>query len=321
MPDGLIERILNKAGLPDLLEALVERLSLPDLQSLLLEVYRQRAQKLTPADVLRQYERSRFVSPAPISPLDILRFDQVACGLLPPGFEVLELSPLAPLGCVAAVGTVSQNNVVTTVRNVEVCSDSTNVLALECARRRRWPDQQAAETRLCASQRLVRAQVFSGPVTFAHFRIFSLVTAGRDSGSYRFEVAALVEQIDFYVRLLIAGPAHGFLPGRVEVKLAAFDPAMLETLDSGVRAPLSSRYPAVAFAFDADRQGEHGYYVSAGFHIFLTTPAGERYFLIDGGFTDWTQQLLSNRKERLLISGLGSERYLFLSRQSAKPST
>jgi hypothetical protein len=30
--------------------------------------------------------------------------------------------------------------------------------------------------------------------------------------------------------------------------------------------------------------------------------------LIDGGFTDWTQQLMSNRKERLMTSGLGSER-------------
>jgi len=32
---------------------------------------------------------------------------------------------------------------------------------------------------------------------------------------------------------------------------------------------------------------------------------------VDGGFTDWTQQLLSNRKERLLISGMGSERFVF----------
>ena len=31
--------------------------------------------------------------------------------------------------------------------------------------------------------------------------------------------------------------------------------------------------------------------------------------LIDGGFTTWTQQLLSNNKERLLISGLGTERF------------
>jgi hypothetical protein len=32
------------------------------------------------------------------------------------------------------------------------------------------------------------------------------------------------------------------------------------------------------------------------------------YLLVDGGFSTWIQQLLSNQKERFLISGLGSER-------------
>jgi hypothetical protein len=32
----------------------------------------------------------------------------------------------------------------------------------------------------------------------------------------------------------------------------------------------------------------------------------------DGGFTDWIQQLLTNRKGRLLISGMGSERFVSL---------
>ncbi|MFQ5398910.1 MAG: hypothetical protein ACE5E7_04850 [Anaerolineae bacterium] len=30
--------------------------------------------------------------------------------------------------------------------------------------------------------------------------------------------------------------------------------------------------------------------------------------MVDGGFTDWTQQLLSSHKERLLASGIGSEK-------------
>jgi hypothetical protein len=29
--------------------------------------------------------------------------------------------------------------------------------------------------------------------------------------------------------------------------------------------------------------------------------------LVDGGFTDWTRRLLSNAKERLLVSGMGIE--------------
>jgi hypothetical protein len=35
---------------------------------------------------------------------------------------------------------------------------------------------------------------------------------------------------------------------------------------------------------------------------------GVDHNLVDGGFTNWTQQLLSNAKERLLISGIGIER-------------
>ena len=48
----------------------------------------------------------------------------------------------------------------------------------------------------------------------------------------------------------------------------------------------------------------------AGFQIFVKDSTGSDVFLVDGGFTDWTQKLLSDRKERLLISGMGTERFL-----------
>lgn len=32
---------------------------------------------------------------------------------------------------------------------------------------------------------------------------------------------------------------------------------------------------------------------------------GEEIEIADGGFTDWTQQLLEEKKERLLVSGMG----------------
>ena len=44
------------------------------------------------------------------------------------------------------------------------------------------------------------------------------------------------------------------------------------------------------------------------FQIHARDPSGQDYLLVDGGATDWTQQLLNNRKERLMTSGLGSER-------------
>ena len=41
-------------------------------------------------------------------------------------------------------------------------------------------------------------------------------------------------------------------------------------------------------------------------------PGGDAIQLADGGFTDWTQQLVGSKKERLLISGMGCERVVAL---------
>lgn len=81
-----------------------------------------------------------------------------------------------------------------------------------------------------------------------------------------------------------------------------------ETLETQVLQPLMNTYPDVLCYFDAERQSGRGYYVGACFHIYATNATGAEHELVDGGFTTWTQQMLSNRKERLLISGLGIER-------------
>ena len=60
--------------------------------------------------------------------------------------------------------------------------------------------------------------------------------------------------------------------------------------------------------FDQDRQTGRGYYADVCFCIHARDRSGADYLLVDGGLTTWTQQLLSNRKERLLTSGIGSER-------------
>jgi hypothetical protein len=308
----IIERILAAAGSPDLLEVLAERLSPADLQSLLLEVYSRRAARLTPGDLLRQYERDRFVAPSPVAPERQLEFDRMAYGLLPPGYAAVELAPVAPLGASSAVATVSQNKVLSTSRNSEVTADTTNVLALECARRRRAaaPEQRRTPTRLCASQRVLRAQHYAGPAMLAHFRLLSLCAAGRDSGSYGFEIAALVEQVGFYLRLFAAAQAAGYTLDGLRVTLTAFDETRLPAIQAAVIDPLAASFPAVGFGLDQGREAGRGYYVSAGFHIYARDAAGAEFFLADGGFTDWTQRLLSDRKERLLISGLGSERFI-----------
>jgi hypothetical protein len=311
MNEKLIKRILNQAQVPDLLEVLTQRLSQSDLQSLLLEVYRSRSQTLTPPYLLQQYEQNRLVKPATVCPRQLLEFDRLAYSVLPPSFEPLELSPVCPFGATSIVTPLSQNQTVTAIRNSEVCSDSTNVLALECARRRRDRKHRAEpETKLCASHRLLRPQFPNHPGTFPHFQIFSLVTAGRDGGSYRFEIAALYEHMEFYLRLLYTAQQSGFQFRAIRIQLTLFDEIRGEILRTEVLDKLSQQYPAVELGYSLKQPQECGYYRGVRVGIYAQDQAGTEYFLADGGFTDWTQQLLSDRKERLMISGLGSERFV-----------
>jgi hypothetical protein len=93
-----------------------------------------------------------------------------------------------------------------------VLGDSTPALALECARRRRNPARRVSDppVRLCASHRMVRLQPVDFPGYTAHFRLFALASAGRDTGSNTFEIQHLGEHIRFYLRLFRALNADGF---------------------------------------------------------------------------------------------------------------
>jgi hypothetical protein len=314
MANRIIERIQRQVGDEDLVDKLANRLSASDLQSLLIEVYRRRAEYVLPRNLVEQYGRDLFVQPSAACPEDLLEFDRLAFSLLPAQFECIELSPLAPLGSCSAVSLLSQNMAISTIRNTEVCSDSTNVLALECARRRkllqRSDPRSVRRINLCTSQRLVRPQRFDAPGTFQHFRLFCLCSAGRDEGSFRFESGALAEQIDFYLRLFDESRRLGYEIQDKRVSLTAWAPARIDALQTNVSAPLEAAHPETVVGFDQARQSGEGYYDQVGFQIHGRDPAGQDYLLVDGGLTTWTQQLMSNRKERLLISGLGTERLI-----------
>jgi hypothetical protein len=314
MSNPMLERIQREAGIPNLIDVLVERLTPTDLQSLMLEVYRRRAADIQPGQLLERYEKDRFVRPAESDPALLAHLDLLAWSLLPEQYTALELSPVCALGTNATVATVDQNKIVTTIRNSEVVADVTNVLALECASRRRQLLRQHQQSRerihLCASQRVVRAQATqNAPAMLAHFHLLGLCTAGRDEGSFQFETGNLREHLAFYIQLLRALPRLGLAAQHVRIAFTDLEEGRrTRALTEQVLQPLMRTYPDVTCAFDPERTGGRGYYTGACFHIYATNPAGREFELIDGGFTTWTQQLLSNKKERLLISGLGSER-------------
>ena len=266
-----LARIERATGVRDLAQLLVERLAPSDLTSLLLEVARRRAVRLEPAQILRQYERDRFVRPGEA---DTSEAEGVALSLVPEDFERVELSPLAPFGTGSVLAGLSQDWAVATVRSTEVVADVTNLLALEAALSRR---SSRDETKLYACERVVRPQASDNPAQLAHFRLLGLCTAGRGERWHDWETRNATEHLAFYWKLLAQLGATGAeirLGGGLELEVAA------------------TRDPQ-----------ERPYYAGGWFSIDV-----EGANVADGGFVDWTQRLLSDRKERCLISGVGIER-------------
>ena len=211
MHSRIVKRIEAESGVPGLFTALADGLAPGDLQSLLLDVYQQRARAVREPDALARFERTALVAPSSVDARLLNEFDRAAFAAAA-DFEAVELAPVCPLGTSFTLGGIDQNNVLTTIRNAEVLGDSTPALALECARRRRPLAQRTAEKplRLCSSQRVVRLQPFDFPGFTPHFRLFGMVSAGRDTGSSAFEMRHLGEHIGAYLRLFRALNAVGF---------------------------------------------------------------------------------------------------------------
>jgi hypothetical protein len=220
---------------------------------------------------------------------------------VPPAFEAVELSPLAPLGTVAALGLVHPNNVLPTFRGTEVLSDCTNVLALEAARRR----DHADVVRLCTSHRLVRTQRVKEPWQTQHFRLLALATAGRDPGGRAFEAAAVLEHLRTWIALLRDLPP-GYDAEPVGVSLA------WDARFDGVAATLA-RELDLPVTRDEERLEKSAYYQGLCYKLDVRT-GGATIPLGDGGFVDWTAKLRQDRKERLLIGAIGTEALVKLAR-------
>ena len=210
---------------------------------------------------------------------------------------------VAPIGTHSVIAGVNQNNVVSTVRMTEVAADPTNQLALEAAVRRRQQlaeDARSTETvRLCAVQRVVRAQLFEGPRSFAHFSLLGMVMGGQDRGSRKLESAALIDVLHSISTVLTETTAH-----RVEIALSDFDGGFGQVLQDVSNQVLAER---VTCSIDRERQAGRGYNPSICFKLLVDT-GSEIVEVGDGGFVDWPKALLQNQRERLLPNAAVSPR-------------
>ena len=300
--------IVEALGDPAAFERLAAGLPGTTLWSVLMEVARERAKARTPAQVLAQYRRDRFVRP---SPIDLRVAHEVDGHLLAAaaGFEALELSPVAPLGTCTAVAPTDQHRILSALRGTEVVSDPTNVLALECADRlARAP---AATVRLATIQRVIRAQqVPDVPGFEQHFRIFVMVTAGREQREHGTVVGAMAEQVRVMLRALDALERHGYAFGarRVDVKATADRAALGDRLAEALRADLPVTRTRL----------EHPYYSGgARAMVWVTAPDGREVPLCDTGAFDWIATLTANQRFVYVASGMGAQLVPFLFRASS----
>src|SRR5207244_7518281 len=307
----IINRIEREAGVPRRADILSDRLAPTDLQSLLLEVYARRAKKRDPKALLDDHVSNRFTRHSASDPTRLLAWDRVAFSTLPSVFQAVELSPVCSLGTGSVLSPISQDWTVSTIRNTEIVADSTNVLAIECAVRRReqknFSRGQVASVHFAASHRLLRGQKINvRPGVLQHFRLFSLCSSGRDPGNLQFETETVRLHIGFFL-----GAFKKFLSSKIPLRVAISDfssEAPRSAVGSGVVDKLQTSHNGVRIGFDQDRKQGRGYYGELCFRIFATSSAGREQELADGGDVDWTQKLLNNAKERLVISGCGSER-------------
>jgi hypothetical protein len=266
------------------------------LRSVLLEVLHQRAGSRTPVEVLDQYGRDAFCTPAPV---DLRTAHAIDGELLAAAhdFEALDLSPVAPLGTCSTVAPTSQHRVLSALRMTEVVSDPTNVMAMECARRLRANPN--VPVHLATSQRVLRAQPFPKGQGFTqHFRMFALSSGGREEQGHAFTVRTVARHVhvmlDAFRRLSALGYAFG--EPRVDVLATPEREAVAEQIVHAL-APIARRGAL-----------SHPYY-SGGirFQIWATPPDGDAIPLVDGGTFDWLGRLASNRRAVFVATGTGSQ--------------
>ena len=148
--------------------------------------------------------------------------------------------------------------------------------------------------RIGGIETLDRLAALSGS-DFPHFGLFGLVTAGRDTGSLEFERSALAGQLEIAVR------------GVAEAGAGDAQIALTPLSDRGERIAAAVSADLAGVVTDRDRQAGRGYYRDLCFKVNAYAD-GEPREIGDGGFTDWTARLTANQKERLLITGLSTDR-------------
>lgn len=170
--------------------------------STIMDIFSQRAKDISPSTILKNYQNKHALyEPAKIDPRIYNEISNIFFDSVDSNFECIELSPINPFGLNATLTATNQNNVLSSARNSEVVSDSSIVMALECAYRIR--NLKVSQVNLASSTRLLRTQKYgNGKKSHwsQHFRACSLVSSFRNTANNMF--LSLQLQLDSWLKVL-----------------------------------------------------------------------------------------------------------------------
>ncbi|WP_147381832.1 hypothetical protein [Paenibacillus nanensis] len=258
---------------------------------------------------MKRYQSNRFVHPAVVNPIEMKRLEIDVLEIAEKhAYTPIQLSPVAPLGSCSIIAPADQNKIISALRGTEAVADATNLLALHICDliKSSKASNEGDFLRFSTTHRHVRAQHFGDASgLFSHFHVFCMVTSGKDKGSYRFEKQAIWEHMHVYQEIF-----QSICNAEIEITL--------NTRRSGYKDPdgLIQRVmddkgqSSVQVVASGSRDNEENqYYQGLQFNISVNIK-GQSVRIGDGGFVDWPQQLLQNKKERMLISAIGLDMML-----------
>jgi len=292
----MLDRITKKLGDQSIIDKLSEELSGSDFNTLLLEIFQRRAKHTQPKQVLDLFNNSRFFAPSTVDPI---RYKELEIEWLKHasqvGFQPQIYSPATPLGTCSTIAHVHQNNVISAGRNSEIVSDITNVMALQTAARIK-AGSNVDYLKMAATHRLMRTQALPSPAHTAHFGLICLTTGGLDTGSYKFELNQLEEHFRYHSSMLSRYAGNN----KVETRISLSEKNLRDPLNQLITGLPDFNVKLLEKPLSGD------YYYPLRFQTYLLTEDAE-INLADGGVVDWTQKLLSNKKQRFFISACGLE--------------
>lgn len=193
------------------------------INQILLEVYKNRSENITPNNVLNRYiNNSDYFCPSEVSLYKTMNYNLLFLNVVPKNYDSLDLSMIFPFGTNSSITKLSQNLMLSSIKNSEVIGDPTTSLTLEACKRRKklcnTSDHLDDIVDLATVTQVLRMQKFDTSKGYMqHFNLFGLVSCGRKNNKYNFVLEKIKEHIRIWVDLCQKLKQNSFDLGQIDV--------------------------------------------------------------------------------------------------------